>query len=199
MKIKCDCVRSARIEMVPLIDCMFLILVSFTYSFLGMSHDKGIGVNLPKAVVQVVAKEDSSRTVSVTKEGAIFLDKNPVSLEALGPAILKGSEAQPKDMTVWICGDSAATHGRVVEVLDALCRAGITKVAVQTTPADPVLGDGETSGSASQNIPRVEDSSPLSSPLPRRGQRGERGAQGGERCTDVDESPFQPSVKEQTQ
>jgi biopolymer transport protein ExbD len=40
--------RKARIEMVPLIDCMFLLLVFFMYAMVSMTVHRGIRVNLPK-------------------------------------------------------------------------------------------------------------------------------------------------------
>ncbi|MGE5310719.1 MAG: ExbD/TolR family protein, partial [Nitrospirota bacterium] len=58
--------RRGRIEMVPLIDCMFLLLVFFIYSMLSMVLHRGIKIDLPEARTAPVHKEDYL-SISVTK------------------------------------------------------------------------------------------------------------------------------------
>ncbi len=117
-------------EMIPLMDCMFLILVSFIYAFLGMTQNRGIPVMLPKATVQAVSEDETTHTITVEKDGTVWLDKQACEIDRLGAAILPSYK--PGETTILLQGDTAAMHGRIVEVLDHLRRSGIHKVSVQT-------------------------------------------------------------------
>jgi biopolymer transport protein ExbD len=132
MKLQQEAVAPARSQMIPLIDCMFLILVSFIYAFLGMTENRGIPLHLPNAAVKAVLEKEIQYTVSIDEAGGVYLDGAPTLVNRLGPAI--AIRYVPGETLVLLQGDVAARHGRVVEVLDNLRLAGITKVSVQTSP-----------------------------------------------------------------
>ena len=57
MKIKIRDTRKVRIEMVPMIDCMFLLLVFFIYAMLSMAVHRGLPVNLPASSTVKIDKK----------------------------------------------------------------------------------------------------------------------------------------------
>jgi biopolymer transport protein ExbD len=116
--------------MVPLIDCFFLILVFFIYGVLSMVVQKGIPVQLPKAASSVLNREDYL-SISVTKEGEVFVNKQQVSLEEL-PSVLGSRKAQDGKQEVFINADKFAYCGRVIKVLDIVRQAGIRQVSFET-------------------------------------------------------------------
>jgi biopolymer transport protein ExbD len=67
----------------------------------------------------------------VTQDGQIFWDKQAVSLDEL-PDKLKALAAADPDAKVFIHGDKKAEFGVVVQVLDAVRRAGIKHSAIRT-------------------------------------------------------------------
>ena len=85
---------------------------------------------LPQAAVQAIPETEVAYTITVQKDGTVYLNKDLCDVERLGPAI--ATKYRPGEMTILLRGDVSALHGRVVEVLDALRRSGITKVAMQT-------------------------------------------------------------------
>lgn len=128
-------VKRARIEMVPLIDCMFLLLVFFVYSMMTLTQPRGIPVDLPHAATAPpIQKEFLS--ISITDADEIYLGKEKVSLDALGARIAAARSADPS-VRVFINGDTDARHGVVVRVLDILRTQSIEQVAIQTAPAEP--------------------------------------------------------------
>jgi biopolymer transport protein ExbD len=127
--------RKPRIEMVPLIDCFFLILVFFIYGVLSMVVQKGLSVQLPKASASVLSQEDYL-SITVTKTGEIFLNKQPASLEQLPLILSKEKTSNPKQK-VFINADKFAYHGRVIRVLDMVRSAGIEQVSFETDVGDP--------------------------------------------------------------
>ena len=69
--------KRGRIEIVPLIDCMFLLLVFFVYSMMTMTQPRGVPVSLPHASTASTIREEPL-AVSITEAGEIFLDKEQV-------------------------------------------------------------------------------------------------------------------------
>ena len=78
--------RKSRIEMLPLIDIVFLLLVFFIYAMLSMAVHRGMPVVLPTSST---AKIDKHLILSVTvrADGSIFLDKEPIILKDLKGAL----------------------------------------------------------------------------------------------------------------
>jgi biopolymer transport protein ExbD len=84
---------SGDINITPLIDMVFLLLIFFllTSSFI---IDRGIKINLPKAVSSETAP-DNRITVAIDSTGAVFVDNEPLLIESL-PDKLKKAYAKKK-------------------------------------------------------------------------------------------------------
>ena len=126
--------KRARIEIVPLIDCMFLLLVFFVYSMMTLTQPRGISVNLPHAA-SASAMQEEFLSVSITDADEIYLDKEKVGLGVLEARIAAASSAD-SSLRVFINGDTNARHGTVVKVLDILRTLSVERVAIQTVPAE---------------------------------------------------------------
>jgi biopolymer transport protein ExbD len=130
--------RRARIEIIPLIDIIFFLLATFVMVSLSMVKNQGIPVNLPKAKMGQVQEKEAGATVTVTitESNRLYLDKELVDTQTL-PERLKTLQAQQPDLRVVFNGDELAYFGDVVRALDQTRRAGIERVAIQTTGAAP--------------------------------------------------------------
>ena len=126
--------KRARIEIVPLIDCMFLLLVFFVYSMMTLTQPRGISVDLPQAASASPLQEEFL-SVSITDADEIYLDKERVSLAVLEARIAAARSAD-SSLRVFINGDTSARHGTVVKVLDILRTLSVERVAIQTVPAE---------------------------------------------------------------
>jgi biopolymer transport protein ExbD len=135
MRIQRRSVKKARIEIIPMIDTIFFLLVFFMISTLSMSQFKGMPVNLPKAASGQQAPAESA-AVTITKEGRISLDKQPVDKSALADLLRRQLEKNP-DLLVVINADDGVEHGRVVEVMDIARSARVAKMAIAVKPKDP--------------------------------------------------------------
>ena len=77
MRLSRRTIKKARIEIIPMIDTIFFLLVFFMISTLSMSRYSGLPVNLPKAATgQQPASE--SAAVTITPDGKVFIDKQEV-------------------------------------------------------------------------------------------------------------------------
>jgi biopolymer transport protein ExbD len=124
--------KKARIEIIPMIDTIFFLLVFFMISTLSMAQYRGMPVNLPKAASGQQAPAESA-AITIDSQGRLFLDKEPVEKTTLGD-LLRQQRAQNADLLVVINADDGVEHGRVVEVMDIVRTASIARMAIAVKP-----------------------------------------------------------------
>jgi biopolymer transport protein ExbD len=127
--------KRARIEIIPLIDIIFFLLATFVMVSLSMVKSRGIQVNLPAAATSERQDTKDYVSIGVNDRGAIFWGKDEVTREDLA-ARLQRLKAETADPKVFLTGDAQAHLGDAVGVLDAVRRAGIFKVAIETKSGD---------------------------------------------------------------
>jgi len=124
--------KKARIEMIPLIDIVFLLLVFFIYAMLSMVVHRGFKVDLPQATTAEIDRKDYI-SITVDKDNRILLNKAEILLENLSDEVkvkaMKGTK-------IFINGDKKADLGVVINVLDTLRRDNIKEVYFETEPVE---------------------------------------------------------------
>jgi len=124
--------KRARLEIIPMIDTIFFLLVFFMVASLSMTLETGMRVNLPKA--QAAERESLTKvTISVTRDGKLYLDRQQVTQEALGPAVAQRIRENPRVVVV-INADERVEYGRVIAAMDAAKKAGAARMAMATRP-----------------------------------------------------------------
>lgn len=126
--------KKARVEMLPLIDVVFLLLVFFIYAFLSMAVHHGLKVDLPRAG-QAALETRELLVITIQADNQLFLNKEPVTADSLIPRI-RALQTEA-DLPVFINGDQAAGLGTAVQILDLLQTAGIEKVSFACAPEQP--------------------------------------------------------------
>ena len=126
--------KKARVEMLPLIDVVFLLLVFFIYAMLSMVLHRGLKVDLP-AVGSSSIEHSDYIAITIDADNNLFLDKEPTHIEGLADRVLarRGAETKP----VFINGDQKADLGLAIELLDDLKKAGIAEVSFSCTTESP--------------------------------------------------------------
>ena len=115
--------------MIPLIDLMFLILVSFVYGVFFMSVHRGVPVALPISSTANI-EEQLTLTLSIQADGTLFLNKEPVTFENFGEA-LKLKAAENKETGVLLFADKNLPYQKLYTVLDLIRMAGLSQVSLQ--------------------------------------------------------------------
>jgi biopolymer transport protein ExbD len=130
MKIGLEIRKKTRIEMLPLIDIVFLLLVFFIYAMLSMAVHRGLPVNLP---FSSTAKVDKKLVLSVTlkQDGTIFVDKEPVAMRNL-TEVLKVKSIHGKEIGVLLFADRNISYQDIFRVLDRIRMAGISRISLQS-------------------------------------------------------------------
>lgn len=131
MKVNLGAQRRARVEILPLIDIVFLLLVFFIYAMLSMAVHRGVPINLPTSSSAEIQREPLL-SVTIKESGEILLDTNRASLTNLAILLrtkIKGSESPG----VLLFADRKVSCQLLVKVLDQIKMAGIHRVSLQTT------------------------------------------------------------------
>lgn len=134
MKIPRNTPKKARIEIIPMIDTMFFLLVFFMVATLSMTTQNSLPVNLPHAN-GVQSDKQQVFTLTLTKENKLFFDKEEISSPAEAVRRLARQSGENKQTSVIINADRSVEHGRVIELMDAVRQTGITKIAVAVNPS----------------------------------------------------------------
>ncbi len=130
MKIPRMPARRPRIEMLPLIDIVFLLLVFFIYAMLSMALHRGLPVRLPVSSQSEVTRE-VVLSVTVRKDGQVFIDRVAVPLESL-TGELRRQAMNSEDSGVLLFADRSVSYQQLFGVLDRIRKAGIDRISLQS-------------------------------------------------------------------
>lgn len=119
-----------EINMTPLIDLTFLLLITFIITFPLL--EQGIYVNLPRGKADDL-EQRQMRTITLDIEGQLFLDRQPVTREALAAEMTEMGRADPETI-VMVRADEKIAYGKLVEILNILREAKIARMALVTSP-----------------------------------------------------------------
>lgn len=122
----------ARIEIIPMIDVIFFLLVFFMVSTLSMTINRSLPVDLPAAATSS-SQVRENMTLTLTEDGGLFLDKEPIARAEILERVKTALAASPQ-LTVLISADGQVRHNTVVEVLDTLRLAGVSALAIAVKP-----------------------------------------------------------------
>jgi biopolymer transport protein ExbD len=120
--------KSARIEIIPMIDVMMFLLVFFVLLSLNALPSKGLKVALPYAAETTRLDVPKRVTLTLTEHGAVYLDGKKTSADELTDRLQ--AMAQGNKLNVIIAGDRDARLQPLVGVLDAIKRAGIGSASI---------------------------------------------------------------------
>ena len=126
-------IKKPRIEMLPLIDIVFLLLVFFIYAMLSMAVHHSLPVSLPVSSATEIQTE-VNLTITVKDNGEIFLDNERVSQDELQTFLLKEKqkETDNKSVQIDLFADEALSYQELYRVLDVIRTAGISNVSLQS-------------------------------------------------------------------
>ena len=92
-------IKKARIEIIPMIDAIFFLLVFFMMSSLSMVRLNGMGVSLPKASA-ATSLPPPRMIVTVDKAGDYYLNIDPIQPAAIQAALQERVSAKPETVIV---------------------------------------------------------------------------------------------------
>jgi len=115
----------SEINMTPLIDVMLVLLVIFIITAPLMVS--AVKVDLPKTEGASAMEAPKFVAVTISKEGQVFVNDQPLQGEALALALKNAAQKNP-NTEVQLRADTAVPYGRVVEVMGLAQKAGLNRV-----------------------------------------------------------------------
>jgi biopolymer transport protein ExbD len=112
--------KRGRIEIIPMIDVMFFLLATFMLASLAMQRLDAVRLDLPQGHAGQM-QQDEPLTLSINQANQVFVDRQPVRLDEVEPAIAR--RLRP-DGNVIVAADDHASHGVVVGAMLAAREAG---------------------------------------------------------------------------
>lgn len=126
--------KSARIEIIPLIDVIFFLLATFVLFMLSLNRLDTLPVQLPVASENASSKPDEDMVnLQVSDQGTCYWNKELITLNEIEPR-LQQYKRQVQNPRVLISGDTKAKFGACVLALDEVRKAGIDQVSIDTRP-----------------------------------------------------------------
>lgn len=122
----------SEINMTPLVDVMMVLLIIFMITAPIITHS--VKVDLPQANQQRTQEEPNTVTLTVQQDGKLLWNNAPISKEEL-EAKLKSAAQHPDKTELRIQGDKQVKYEKVIQVMAAAQRAGLTKLNFITQPA----------------------------------------------------------------
>ena len=119
-----------RIDMTPMVDVVFLLLIFFMISTTFV-ESPGISVKLPESSTQAVDREPKEIKVYLTRDGTIYYRDKKISIEEFR-GVLSEHRSEAAQTTVLLLADQDSRHGKVVTLMDLARDAGFTKLAIAT-------------------------------------------------------------------
>ncbi|PKH00752.1 biopolymer transporter ExbD [Paraglaciecola sp. MB-3u-78] len=121
--------EDATIDMTPMLDIVFIMLIFFIVTTVFVK-EAGVNVNKPKGDLAVMPK-NANIFIAVTEDGKVWIDKSEVDVDLVRANLERLMAEQPSDVII-IQADKEAEHGLVVEVMDQIKMAGIDRISIAT-------------------------------------------------------------------
>jgi len=96
----------------------------------------GVPVDLPKTRAPALGQDKEPLSITVSKDGKIYLQKEVVTAEALVPK-LQAISQNGYDQRIFVRGDKTVAYDRVMVVMGLLASAGFTHIGLVTDVAKP--------------------------------------------------------------
>jgi biopolymer transport protein ExbD len=123
-----------RVELTPMIDVVFLLLIFFMISTTFV-ETPGLSIRLPESSSRVEDREARELKIYFNKDAEIFYQEQQVSLSGLKELLARKGREELKQMTFILVADKEAQHGGVVELMDLAKLSGFGKLAIATERA----------------------------------------------------------------
>jgi len=123
-----------EVNLTPLIDVVFLLLIFFMVSTT-FEHQSRIQIELPEATAEATKPDDESLEIIIDAQGRYFLGEQQVvntELKTLKGAISKVL-GDRESLPVIIRADAKTPHQAVITALDATSQLGLTRISLATT------------------------------------------------------------------
>ena len=120
---------SFALDMTPLIDVVFLLLIFFMVSTVFVDFSRKMDINLPTSKSSVIDESIKTLEIEMSKDKKIFLGDKPLTLLGLETTLSKMKFKDKKPSAI-IRADKSLPYGDVIQVMGLLQKKGIPDISV---------------------------------------------------------------------
>jgi biopolymer transport protein ExbD len=123
--------RGGRLNLTPMIDVVFLLIIFFIVSNNMIQQDQAIAVDLPEAEAGILPEEQQTKrlTVSVTSQGTLYVGAEAVDIERLRWIMTGCRNDWGEEAEIQIRTDKNVHYGVVNPILRMAAEIGILRVS----------------------------------------------------------------------
>ncbi len=137
MPLKTHVDEEPSINMTPMVDVVFQLILFFLLGTKFTEMERKIGLEIPQVTeTKSLTAAPDRQVVNIYRDGGLTLDGAPVTLDDLVPQ-LASQRSQYGDLEVLVRGDAKGQFQRVAEVLTACKRAGVQELGIAVLPIPP--------------------------------------------------------------
>jgi biopolymer transport protein ExbD len=122
----------ARIELIPMIDIMFFLMVVFIFISMSLIKLNGVTVALPKSAAHPLRQETKMVNITITEEGKILFENSPVDRSGLRDRLTALLSDKTAKYEVIVSGDKDSKLQRLVDVMDLCNSLGFSNVSIRS-------------------------------------------------------------------
>jgi len=122
---------NADINVTPLVDVMLVLLIVFMVAAPLLSV--GVPLELPKTDAKALPSQEEPITISVDREGKVFIQDTEILIDDLAPRLIAISE-NGYDERIYLRGDENSDYGAVIKVMARVNAAGFSNLGLVTDP-----------------------------------------------------------------
>ena len=120
------------INTTPLVDVMLVLLIIFMVAAPLMTV--GVPIDLPETKAKEMNSDTKPITVSINKEGLVYLGEEtetPIALDEIVPKLQAIAKAGAEER-IFVRGDATADYGTIMKVMGLLNNAGYKNIGLVT-------------------------------------------------------------------
>jgi biopolymer transport protein ExbD len=123
--------RPLILELTPLIDVVFLLLIFFMVSTTFVNEPSALEVDLPMSSAPDMIVESEDIGITMTEDGRIFVDGEGVTMEQLRSELRRIAQQSPTTQVV-LRGDKGLEYQRLIDVMSIAHELGLTNFSLAT-------------------------------------------------------------------
>jgi biopolymer transport protein TolR len=121
----------SEINVTPMVDVMLVLLIIFMVAAPLMTV--GVPIDLPETQAKAMNVDTTPLTISVDKDGGVFIMETPIPMDGLVQKLQAVAE-QGYDQRIFVQGDKSADYGTVIKVMALISSAGFKNLGLVSLP-----------------------------------------------------------------